>query len=128
MPQDIKTFSQALDINPKLLVRFSYKIHGYVSGQVKFNGMNCEPDVVNTFVLDLLHTIHIASTISEFTEGISGVELSKLTVNDYEALPKYQHLTSHNTNYHDWVGELRLDINEPFYTWYHTATGQGWLA
>ena len=128
MPQDIKTFSQVLDINPKLLIRFSYKIHGYVSGQVKLNDMVCEPGVVNTFILDLLQPIHIVSTISEFTEGSSGVELSSLIVNDYEALPKYQHLCSHGTNYHDWIGELRLDINEPFYTWYHTATGQGWFA
>ena len=128
MPQDIKNFSQALAINPKLLVKVIYKLHGRVDGRVQLNGMTCEPDVTNTFILDLLEPIHLVSQITDFTEGTSGIEIVSLTANDYEAMPKYQHLSSHGTNYHDWIGEMRLDIEEPFYNWYHTATGQGWFA
>lgn len=128
MPHDIKTFSQALAINPKLLVKVIYKLHGKVDGRVELNGMTCEAGVTNTFVLDILEHINLVSHIISFTEGSSGVEIVSLTANGYEALPKYQHLSSHGTIYHDWVGEMRLDINEPFYRWYHTATGQGWIA
>lgn len=128
MPHDIKTFSQALAINPKILVKVSYKVHGKVDGVVTLNDMQCAPEVDNVFVLGLTDSIRLVSTVTDFTEGISGVEIISLTVNDYEVLPKYQHLSSHGTNYHDWIGTLSLDVSEPFYTWYHTATGQGWFA
>jgi hypothetical protein len=41
----------------------------------------------------------------------------KVTVDDIEILPKYQHL-AHND---------QLVISEPFYCWYHQVSGQGWL-
>lgn len=38
-------------------------------------------------------------------------------VDGIEILPRYQHLAQDNV----------LIINEPFYTWYHRISGQGWL-
>jgi hypothetical protein len=40
-----------------------------------------------------------------------------VTVDGIEILPKYQHLV---------IGQT-LKISQPFYCWYHTVSGQGWL-
>jgi hypothetical protein len=40
-----------------------------------------------------------------------------VTVDGVEILPKYQYLAVNG----------RLTISEPFYWWYHRASGQGWL-
>jgi len=40
-----------------------------------------------------------------------------VVVDGYEILPRYKHLADGNI----------LKINEPFYCWYHRASGQGWL-
>ena len=43
--------------------------------------------------------------------------LATVRVDGIEVLPKYQHLAKHG----------QLTINQPFYCWYHTVSGQGWL-
>lgn len=61
---------------------------------------------------------------------VNGIESSvdilcdlKFDINDtvlvdgIEILPRYRHLAQDND----------LIINEPFYTWYHRISGQGWL-
>jgi hypothetical protein len=40
-----------------------------------------------------------------------------VTIDDIEILPRYHHLTNNG----------KLTITEPFYNWYHTVSGQGWL-
>jgi len=40
-----------------------------------------------------------------------------VTVDGIEILPKYMHLADNGV----------LTIREPFYRWYHRASGQGWL-
>jgi len=40
-----------------------------------------------------------------------------VTIDGYEVLPRYQYLAENGM----------LKINEPFYRWYHRASGQGWL-
>ena len=40
-----------------------------------------------------------------------------VTVDNIEVLPKYAYLAVNS----------KLTINEPFYCWYHWASGQGWL-
>jgi hypothetical protein len=42
---------------------------------------------------------------------------STVTVDGVEILPRYQHLAV----------DRQLTITEPFYQWYHRASGQGWL-
>lgn len=41
----------------------------------------------------------------------------RVTVDNIEVLPKYQHLAQDN----------KLCITEPFYQWHHKVSGQGWL-
>jgi hypothetical protein len=52
----------------------------------------------------LLDTMSFCVTDTVFVDGI-------------EVLPHYQHLAV----------DGQLIINQPFYQWYHTVSGQGWL-
>ena len=40
-----------------------------------------------------------------------------VTVDGIEVLPRYQHMAKNGV----------LHIDQPFYCWYHTVSGQGWL-
>ena len=40
-----------------------------------------------------------------------------VTVDEIDVLPRYQHM----------VKDGALQIDQPFYCWYHTVSGQGWL-
>lgn len=42
---------------------------------------------------------------------------AEVSIDGIEVLPRYWHL----------VQDGQLVINEPFYCWYHTVSGQGWL-
>jgi len=50
-----------------------------------------------------------------------------LAVDNKEIIPKYQHLAQPNTDYLDSNEVWTLNIPN-FYSWYHTITGQGWIA
>jgi len=50
-----------------------------------------------------------------------------LAIDDKEIIPKYQHLAQPATDYLDSNDVWTLDIPS-FYPWYHTITGQGWIA
>lgn len=54
------------------------------------------------------------------------VIVDNITVNNHSIMPLYQHFASPSTNYIDFNGDWTLNIPS-FYTWYHTATGQGWI-
>jgi hypothetical protein len=128
MHQDIKTFSDALAINGlPLVVSITVKIHGSVVGYVELNGTRCVPGV-NQFTLNLLDKIEVVSTITQFEEGTSAIEITDLTVNGYNVIPTYQHHSSTTNAYHDFVGTWKLKIPSTFYVWYHKASGQGWVA
>jgi hypothetical protein len=127
MHPDIKTFSDILAINPKLQVTVAVAIHGHVAGRVDFNGMRCYAGT-NHFEIDLLDNIELVSSITNYVEGSSAIEITEFTVNGYNVIPLYQHRSSSGNAYHDWVGEWQMSIPGPFYTWYHTASGQGWIA
>tara|TARA_E500000178_G_C16988313_1_gene739476 strand:+ start:1382 stop:1822 length:441 start_codon:yes stop_codon:yes gene_type:complete len=57
------------------------------------------------------------------------------SIDGNEILPRFQYLLNYNndkkqdvkTNYMGFNGELLLDINKPFYEWYHQHTNQGVL-
>lgn len=127
MPHDLMNFSEALVINPQLEVRVTICIHGYVLCNIELNGQRCTSGE-NIIMVGLLDTIKLTSTIVKFNEGTSGVEIASMTVNGYEVIPKYQHYSSSGNAYHDWVGDWELYLTDPFYVWYHDATGQGWIA
>jgi hypothetical protein len=95
MPHDMKNFSDALaiDTTRKLVVDLHLRKHGHTVSLVKLNGFVINVDRV-TFELDLLDPILLEIDLLEFTEGCSGVEVESLTVNGYEVLPKFQHISS----------------------------------
>jgi hypothetical protein len=127
MHPNIKTFSDTLDINPKLEVTITVQIHGYISGRVDFNGVRCYAGA-NHFQIGLLDNLELVSVIDKYVEGSSAIEITEFTVNGYNVIPLYQHHSSSGNAYHDWVGKWQMDIPGPFYPWYHTVSGQGWVA
>jgi hypothetical protein len=56
------------------------------------------------------------------------VEIKLLSINGQEVLPKYQHLATPQTAWIDQPGTWEFDIHGPFYPWFHTISGQGWVA
>lgn len=50
----------------------------------------------------------------------------KLTVDDKEIIPLYQHLASPPTSYFDKSGTWQLRLPS-FYAWYHNESGEGWI-
>lgn len=68
---------------------------------------------------DLVLNIEINGTSSS-VDILSELEFNAndtVLVDGIEILPRYQYLAQDNA----------LKINEPFYTWYHQISGQGWL-
>jgi len=116
-----------LDISPQLAIDITVRIHGYIIGRVEFNGQICN-EGVNHFSADLRDDLHLVSDIQQFVEGTSAVEIVDFTVNGYNVVPTYQHLSSSGNGYHDWIGKWEMLIPKTFYAWYHTASGQGWIA
>lgn len=127
MHQDIQNFSDLQDIDPKLTVNISIKVHGLVVGTVLFNGQKCYPGN-NSFVDNLREPMYLESTIDQFEEGTSAVEITDFTVNGYNVVPLYQHLSNSGNGYHDYRGVWMMSIPKPFYRWYHAVSGQGWIA
>jgi hypothetical protein len=127
MHPDMQTFLDVLDINPTLDVSITVKVHGYIVGYVEFNGQRCS-EGSNHFQIALLDSLSLVSNITKYVEGTSAVEITELTVNGYNVIPKYQHHSSSGNAYHDWIGVWQMEISNPFYVWYHTVSGQGWIA
>ena len=127
MHPDIKTFSQVLGIKPRLEVSITVVKHGNLNCDVRFNNILCH-EGLNIFNVGLEDNLTLSSVISEFEEGTSGVEITDFTVNGYNVIPTYQHLSISGNAYHDWIGRWEMAIPGPFYAWYHTASGQGWIA
>lgn len=123
----MQNFFEALVIKPELAVSVTVKFHGYIMGHVEFNGQRCV-EGVNHFQIGLLDTISLVSNITKYVEGSSAIEITDFTVNGYNVIPLYQHHSSSGNAYHDWVGIWQMEISDPFYVWYHTVSGQGWIA
>jgi hypothetical protein len=123
----IKTFSDLTGIDPTLDIVIVVAFHGDVSGEVTFNGHRCHSGV-NHFQIGLFDDIQLTSDIQQFTEGVSAIEITEFSVNGYNVIPKYQHLSSSKNGYHDHLGSWHLNIPGPFYVWYHSVSGQGWIA
>lgn len=127
MHQTMQTFSDLTGINPTLDIVIVVAFHGKVSGTVIFNGHRCLSGA-NHFQIGLFDDIQLASDIQQFTEGVSAIEITEFSVNGYNIIPKYQHLSSSKNGYHDHLGSWHLNIPGPFYVWYHSVSGQGWIA
>lgn len=127
MHQDIRTFSEILDIDTQdqLQVRLVIVPHGSIHYRLRLNGhLICDSATTHTF--DLLSSIHLKCLVFEPNGG--AVEIKLLSVNGTEVLPKYQHLATPPTAWIDQAGTWEFTTHVPFYPWFHAISGQGWVA
>jgi len=122
----MNNFLNLLGTRPNLDVVVKIKQHGIVTAKVMLNGYIID-NVVGLFSVDLFSPIQLSVDMLEFEEGTSGIEIELLTVDGLEILPLYQHLATSSTNYIDKKGLWTMEMPAPFYQWYHTISGQGWL-
>jgi len=67
--------------------------------------------------LELNVVVNGVATMANLHDNLIFNADDSVTIDNIEVLPKYWHLSTHGT----------LTISEPFYNWYHRASGQGWL-
>lgn len=124
----MKTFSDLLatDTSALLDIVVELREHGHVQYLADINGTVLLVGQTQLQV-DLFAPINLRVQLTEFAEGTSGIEVAALTINGLEVLPVYQQLASSHNNYIDQLGLWSFNIPSPFYNWYHTVSGQGWL-
>ena len=125
MHQDIKTFSDVLDIKTRdqLQIRLVIRVHGAIHYRLRLNG-HLITDLDTEYSVDLFSPVNLKCTVIDANQG--AVEIKLLTVNDTEILPRYQHLANPQTA---WItSNWEFDIHESFYPWFHRISGQGWIA
>lgn len=114
----MKNFSEltAINIDQSLEVDIKLVIHD-ANYTFKINGL----DIVDTHYHTKLGLFD--DIILECNVLAGAVELDKFTINNFEALPKYQHLATPPTA---WItNNWTFKIPAPFYVWKHQTTGQG---
>jgi hypothetical protein len=108
-----------------------------VAGQVLFSGQLTQPVTLSCCV-DLLTQFEISIELinkDDHKDHTSAVVISQLSIDSHALVPQWSHLAhySNDRNYNlptthlGFNGTWKLDINEPFYRWWHGVTGQGWL-
>ena len=108
-----------IDINNKLDVRVELIEHDQPNYKFTVNGLLIVSHI--TFSFCLLETLDFQCQVEN-----GAVEVAKITINDKEIMPIYQHLADPATC---WItGNWMFKIPGPFYPWYHEITGQGWTA
>jgi hypothetical protein len=127
MHQDIKTFSDILDIDTRdqLQVRLVIEPHGSVHYRMRLNG-HLISDLDTTYNLSLFSVVKLRCEIFDTSPG--AVEIKLLSINGQEVLPKYQHLATPPTAWIDQPGSWEFFIDKSFYPWFHAISGQGWVA
>ena len=127
MHQDIRTFSDVLDINTQdqLQVQLVIVPHGNIHYRMRLNG-HLISNLDTTYTFDLLSSVHLTCRVIEPYGG--AVEIKALTINGTEVLPKYQPLAMPQTAWIDRTGLWQFDIHGSFYPWFHKISGQGWVA
>jgi hypothetical protein len=127
----MKNFSEATAIKPRLAVNVKFTVTpvGQVPCLVKLGAKILYEDTIKetqTFELAVPLTDPIDLSVQIYRHHPDAVVLS-LTIDDYEILPKYQHLATPPTDYVDFNGTWTFKIPS-FYPWHHSITGQGWIA
>jgi hypothetical protein len=108
-----------------------------VAQQVLFSGPLTQPVTLSCCV-DLLAQFEILIELNskdDHKDHTSAVVIAQLIIDSHDLVPQWSHLAyySNDRNYNSptthlgFNGTWKLDINEPFYRWWHRATGQGWL-
>jgi hypothetical protein len=113
------------------------KIVVTVAQRVLFSGQLTQPVTLRCCV-NLLTQFDILIEIidkDDYKDRTSAVVISQLKIDSHDLVPQWSHLAyySNDRNYNlptthlGFNGIWKLSINEPFYRWWHRATGQGWL-
>ena len=127
MHQDSQTFSDVMAIDPakQLKVHLILATHSEIDYTVTINDHQIT-DLESVTWLNLFEDIDLKIVVNE-NKNNAAVEIKSLKINEKEVLPLYQHLASKSTC---WItqGEWNYYITGPFYSWYHNASGQGWIA
>jgi hypothetical protein len=108
-----------IDIDNKLTVEVELIAHNEADYCFMVNDLLVQSNM--TFSFCLLDSLDFKCTVNQ-----GAIEIKKILINDKEIMPLYQHLCDPKTA---WVtNNWSLRIPQPFYTWYHEITGQGWIA
>jgi len=141
----MKNFLEALDINPYIEVKLSIRViedNGYPDFNLFFNNELISHN--NNKNIDIIKHIKYNETLSVRIEMFSkkystinesAIIVENISVDDINIIPKFNHYIVYNndhnkpitTNYLGYNGVWSININEPFYNWYHSATAQGML-
>ena len=127
----MKNFLEATVIKPTLTVNIKFTVTpmGQVPCLIKLGAKILYEDTIKetqTFNLDLPLTDPIDLSVQIYRNHPDAVMLA-LTIDNYEILPKYQHLATPPTDYVDFNTTWAFKIPS-FYPGYHGITGQGWIA
>ena len=123
MPQTTQIFSDitAIDTSLQLVVELELKAYD-ADYCAQLNGVIIAAPFTR-FLFDLLSPIDFS------IELYSGrLEIVKLIINDLEVLPIYLNQATPQTSFLDKPITWNFQIHQPFYQWYHTISGQGFIA
>lgn len=130
----MKNFYEATVIKPELTVdlEIHLKAVGSLPCEIQLNNQVLFSDIISgTMVfkrkLPLMSDILIEISVDRVHP--EAVIVENINVDNYNIIPAYQHVCSFDTNYIDFNNETwRLNISGGFYPWYHSVSGQGFVA
>lgn len=122
MHLDIKNFSEASDINTQdqLTAYLKFDTHNDAVYKLRVNNIPVN-NKESTWTFNLFDTITLECDVEQ-----GAVEIVNFSINNIEVLPKYQHFSNSATVWIDQQWDM--EIPSPFYVWYHSISGQGWVA
>ena len=142
----MKNFLEALDTNKEIAIEMQLvpiSENGFPDILVKI----CD-EIVHDGSLTQKKNIHICKDVQDFISfeiklrnkqynklKETACVIEKISIDGYEIIPIYQHLCAYendhykkiSTSYLGFNGTWKLDIDKPFYIWYHEISGQGML-
>lgn len=121
MHQDIKNFSQIMDINDQYIITYKLILHRNPVYKFFINDQEIK-NLEGTIICDANKDILITC----FEKGKnSALEIENISVNGKEVLKKYMHLANPPTHWIENCSKWELHIPQHFYAWYQEITGQG---
>jgi hypothetical protein len=141
----MKNFSEILDIEKTLNLNFKIKIiddNGYPDFQINLNNESIdflkEKYIIISKKIPLLEKLNIEIKLKNkkySDQKETAVIVESISIENISIIPDFNHLINyendHNenitTNYIGYNGIWNLNIDEPFFQWYHRVSGQGIL-
>ena len=142
----MKTFSDLLDINPKIDLSVAIEPlshNGYpdfwitVNDQIIAQGTLIH-SITEHCQINLLDPIRLEIGMKQkrySADKETAIIIRSIDIDGFEIVPNWTHLATYQndhdnrspTSYLGFNGTRRLDITEQFYRWRQRVTGQGWL-